>query len=245
MIRFFSILIIYINSSFFCIGQKTIKYNNLQWAQYYNQLKISKKISILSDCSIRSMDSFSQWQQMLIRTGVSYKLIDNIQGTTGAGCFVSFSNNKPSRVELRPYQDFSSSHLLNNISVQHRFRTEARYFRNIKDGIISKTSNFNFRLRYRFFCEIPLISFSKDSTEKNIMLNIGNEIFVNVGKEIVYNILDNNRLLIGIAMKANKKLSISLTYAYQFGQRNSPNLYEHSDILWLGIIHKVSLIKKT
>ena len=52
--------------------------------------------------------------------------------------------------------------------------------------------------------------------------------------------LDNNRLLVGIAFQANKSLDFSFTYNYQFGQRNSALTYEHSDIFWLGIIHKMT-----
>lgn len=224
-------------------AQKIISQNNQQWIQYYNQLILSKKLTLYSDVSLRRINNFSQWSQITIRSGIAYSLSENLHGVTGFACFNLYANNKPSRIEFRPYQEINSWQKFKNVSIQHRLRGEARFFRNISDGAITSRSNFNFRFRYRFYCGIPITKFFINNADKKILLNIGDEIFINAGKEIINNMLDNNRLLIGSTFQFSNNLSFSLTYNYQFGQRSTPKTYEHSDIFWLGIMHKLSLKK--
>ena len=239
------ISILFLSMTFYCNAQKIVSHNNQQWIQYYNQLKLSEKLTLYSDVSLRRINNFNQWSQVTIRTGIGYPLTENLQVVTGFACFNFYNNNKPSRIEFRPYQEVNTSQNLCNVAVQHRLRVEARYFRKISDGVITSQSNFNFRFRYRLYCGIPLVKLSASNPDKKLLLNIGDEIFINAGKEIIYNMLDNNRLLLGSTFQINKYLNISFTYTYQFGQRNSPSTYEHSDIYWLGIIHKLSLKKMT
>jgi len=221
-----------------CEAQKNITHNNQQWLQYYNQLKLSESLTLFSDASLRRIDNFNHWQQLALRTGIGYQLFENLNGVTGFGCFESFNYNKPSKIEFRPYQELNTSQEFGKISVQHRFRAEGRYFRTIPDGEI--TSNFNFRFRYRLFFKTAILKLSKTIPERKLFLNFGDELFINAGKEITYNMLDNNRMLFGLSFQVNKNLDFSFTYNYQLGQRNKPSTYEHSDVFWIGITHKIA-----
>lgn len=225
-------------------AQKTVSNNNQQWLQYYHQLKLSEKYTIATDLSLRRINTFNDWSQTTFRTGLGYPIAKKIQGVTGIACFAFYTSNTPSKIEFRPYQEVNTTIVYKKISIQHRLRAEARYFRKISDGVITSTSNFNFRFRYKLNFAIPLVKLSETKPDKKIFLNIGDELFINAGREIVYNTIDNNRLLIGTTFQVNLNLSFSFTYNYQFGQRNKPDTYEHSDVFWLTINHKMALKHK-
>ena len=239
------ILVLFIQVSILCNAQKTVTHNNQQWIQYYNQLIFSKKITIFSDVSIRRINNFDQWSQITLRVGTGYQLLENLNGVTGIAIFESYSNDKPSKIEFRPYQEINTSQKFKSALLQHRFRFETRWFRKISAGEITSTTNFNFRFRYRLYCGIPILKLSDSIPDRKLLLNIGDEILINSGKEIKFNMLDNNRFLLGLSLQVNSNLTFSFTYNYQYGQRNSPSTYEQSDIFWLGITQKIKLTKHT
>ncbi|MBP6184848.1 MAG: DUF2490 domain-containing protein [Saprospiraceae bacterium] len=243
MKRFIILFFFLICYTALALAQKTVSYSNHQWFQYYNELQLSKKATLYSDISLRRVHNLNQWSQMTFRTGIGYPITNNFNGITGIACFTFYKNDILSKIEFRPYQEINSKQKFDKFLIQHRFRIEFRYFREIVNNEITENDSFNYRFRYRLFCSIPIIRFSDKNPEKKILLNFGDEIFVNTGREIIYNMLDNNRIILGPAFQFNDNLNISLTYTYQFGQRNNPSAYEHSDIIWLGINHKLSLVK--
>lgn len=244
MMKHFSVVILLFVTSFYCKAQKNITYTNQQWLQYYNQLKFSTELTLYTDLSVRRMNNFNDWSQITFRTGAGYQLTQNLQGVTGIACFGFYTKNKRSKIEFRPYQEINSTQSFGKISVQHRLRVEARYFRKITDGVITSASDFNFRFRYRLYCSVPVLKMSESITDRKLLLNLGDELFINAGKEITYNMLDNNRLLVGLTFQYNNNLSFTFGYINQFGQRSSQAAYENSDIFTFGIIQKIKLSKE-
>ena len=229
----------------FLFAQKTVYYNNQQWLQYYNQLLVSKKFTLLSDVSLRRIHHLDYWSQITFRTGNGYPLSGQFNGASGFACFTFYYKDNFNKIEFRPYQEINSKQKFERFSLEHRLRAEFRYFRHVLDNKITTDESFNFRFRYRLFCSIPIINFAEKNPGRKILLNIGDEIFINAGRQITYNMFDNNRLLLGTAIQFNEDLIISFTYTNQFGQRNGPAFYENSDIIWIGIIHKLSLLKSS
>jgi hypothetical protein len=236
-------LTLLLTTVFFCNAQKKVIYNNQQWFQYLNQLRFSERLTLHTDISLRRINDFNDWSQITFRTGLGYSLTQNLQGITGIACFTSYTQNKLSRIELRPYQEINSTQTFGKVSIQHRFRIEARYFRKVSEGEITDTSNFNFRFRYRLYSSTTILQLSEAKQDRKLLLNIGDEIFINAGKEIVYNVFDNNRFLAGVTYQHSNNLSFTFGYINQFGQRSLPATYENSDILTLAISQKISLQK--
>ncbi len=229
----------------FCHAQKNVAYNHNQWIQYFNQLKLSEKLTIYSDVSLRRINSLSDRSQITIRTGLGYPIIQNLQGISGVASFITYNNCKLSRIEFRPYQEFNTTQLFGKVTVQHRFRLESRFFRSVSDGNFTSESNFNFRFRYRLYGTIPVLKLSATKPYRMFLLNVGDELFINAGKEIAYNVFDNNRLVFGLTLRYTNNLSFNCNYINQTGQRNLPDTFEHSDIVTFGIVHKLSLCKTT
>jgi len=243
VVKNISALTLLLTTAFFCNAQKKVTYDNQQWLQYFNQLKLSEKLTLYTDMSLRRINNFNDWSQITFRTGLGYSLTQNLQGITGIACFTFYTQNKLSRIEFRPYQEINTTQTFGKVSIQHRFRVEARYFRNVSDGEITNTSNFNLRFRYRLYSSTAILKLSETKQDRKLLLNIGDEIFINAGNEIKYNMFDNNRFSVGVTYQNNNNLSFYLGYINQFGQRSSPATYENSDILILGITQKISLYK--
>lgn len=226
----------------YCFPQKTISSNNQQWFQYYTQFKLSKKLVLMSDIGYRIKGNPQDWFQTTTRTGIAYPITKSLQGVTGIACFTSFKNATASILEMRSYQEINATLTRKKMSIQNRLRVEARAFQNMTSA--PNQASFNFRLRYRLYFTLPLFKLSSKKPEFKILLNFGDELFINFGKEIVYNTFDNNRILLAPSLQINKQLTISLTYSYQYGHRSSISTYESSHILWLGVTQKFGFKEK-
>lgn len=211
-------------------AEKNISHSNQHWIQYYNRLKLAERVTLLSDGSVRWKYSFSNLSQLLVRTGCSYSFHKGKSVSAGIASTLSYNKNRPSRGEFRIWQEISSQGEVKRFNISARLRLEEQFFKKIIENKFCDNS-FNYRIRFRLYATIPL---NHDIiTAKTISINAGNEIFINFGKEIVYNMFDNNRILGGISYQINKSWSLNLNYVYQYTQKNLPNVFEQSNILWL------------
>ncbi len=226
------------------MSQKTVLHTNMQWFQYNSQIRLNGKLTLSADAGIRRSDALHELALRHFRTGIGYPVAKGFQGLTGIGTFVSYSGNIRNRTEIRLYQDLTRSTEFRKIRLQHRLRMEARYFINRTGNSFTEPTNFNFRFRYRFYTQTGLIPLSANHPDRMLLFNLGDEIMVNAGSQIKYNRLDNNRLLIGSGIDWSPHLNISLNYVHQFGQRNRPDTYEESDILWLTINHRIGFASR-
>lgn len=223
-------------------AQKTVRHSDQQWVQYYNQLKLSDRWTLMTDGGFRWADGFSTKALFIARVGMAYSINTHLRVAAGVASTGAYSSSL-SKLEYRPYQELFASYKYNKVILQHRFRVEERYFKNVVDGDLQSGHNFNFRLRYQISANIPLVKLSSDNPDKVLSLGIADEIFVNAGREIVNNILDKNRIIIGPAVQFNKQLTIALSYTHQYSQLATAGSYAHDDIMWLAIRHNLDLSK--
>ncbi|GAB3647934.1 DUF2490 domain-containing protein [Echinicola sediminis] len=220
---------------------KEVAHDNQQWLQYYNSLLLSDKWSISSDAGIRFKNHFDHFSTYIVRTAINYHLDNSTEIGLGFAHLGSYIDQERQLVEFRPFQEFNTTQTTHSIGLSHRFRVEERFFKSTDQAPV-ETEAFNFRFRYRFMVKIPLLSFSSDKTAKNLSFNAGDEIFINAGKEISHNIFDQNRILLGPVLEFNENISASFTYQHQFSSGSSPSQYRQTDVFWLSIKHKLSLV---
>jgi len=218
------------------LAQKQVNVSNQQWFQYYNTLQISHHWAIQSDLGIRFRGELGDLSQTLVRSGIEYQWNKNIRSTAGFAFLTFHLDGLRTRVEYRPYQELDLTETYGPVKTQHRFRMEERFLSATDESVL--VSSFNFRYRYRFQATIPLISLKK---EKKLVLIVGDEILLNSGKEIIYNVFDSNRVLIGPALHLSPDMDISVIYNHLFAQKNQPEMFSRTHIVWVGIKHKISL----
>lgn len=212
-----------------------VETGNQQWLQYYSEVKIAPKWSILSDAGYRWRNLSNRNSQCIIRTGGTYYLNSNIAVALGIALSETFSNTELNKIEFRPYQEFTHKYILENISIKQRIRLEERYFKTIENEKLIHDYSSNFRFRYSIIMTFPLAILSSSDNKKKILFNVGNEIFINTKSRTQNNIFDQNRILIGPTFQFNKNIAISLIYNNQFNKSITTDAFKMDNIIWLQV----------
>lgn len=206
------------------------------WAGYYSTFSIDKNWSVLSDAQVRTREWTQQWSQMLVRSGLSYKVNQRISITGG---FAFFKNaqyvNKDLLLknEYRPWQEFYYQSKLKKITFTQRLRTEERFQQQVINQELSKKYQYIFRLRYRLEAQYPLKS-------NKIAFLLANEMMVNPGYISHRLFFDQNRSFAGINMKLYASTSLQLQYVKIFQWHSNNQVLENQDILRVNLFQQLT-----
>jgi len=235
------VFILMCNSAF---SQKQINQISQQWIQSYHEAKLNPKWILLLDGGYRWREGFAESSAYIVRGGIGYSLLPNLRVATGLAHLGFYTNEKVVRQEFRPYQDLQYKSSLGKITLNQRLRVEERFFKDKAIPTLSPEVDFNFRFRYLFLVGITVAELSNNFPDRKLILNLGNEIFLNAGKRVTTQIFDQNRLLISPTLQWSKALSISLTWNSQFASTTIRDSYIHSNIVWLQVRHNVDFKTK-
>lgn len=228
-------------SSIIGFAQKKINYTNQQWIHYYGQLHVKNQWSWLFDGGYRWKENFDENAAFIIRTAAAYAINPKVQLSAGITHMENYKNNDINRAEIRPHQEISFKTKINQIKISQRFRVEERIYYPVVNHEILANNAFNYRFRIAMGASIPLLKLSKTDKTKELTLDITDEVFVNGGKEIVYNVFDQNRLIVAPTIKFNKDFSVSLSYNSQFSADTKAGSYTHTDIYGLIFRQQIDL----
>ncbi len=220
---------------------KTVTKGNRQWVHYYNQTKVAEKWAIQLDGGYRWENDFLEASQYLVRIAGGYKIASGLTLAAGFGYWGSYTNSKITVDEWRPHQELRYKRASSKLGISSRIRLEQRFIE-ANDNNDRQFSRFNWRFRYYIGISVPVKQFA-GTQDRALRFLIGDELFINAGKEIVYNIFDQNRLLIGPEFQLNRNLAFSLIYQGRFSALNLPSQYTYYHILWFAIRHKLDLTK--
>ncbi len=217
---------------------------NGQWLHYYNQTKVSENWNLQFDGGYRWSEYFQHSSQYIVRTGVGYCFNPTVSVSTGFAHLGFLSNEKVARMEFRPYQELFIKQPIRSVELLHRYRVEGRFFRPFANGEMQEPASFNVRFRYAIMLRIPLFKLSTKHPSMKVELNVGDELFINAGKGIVYNVFDQNRVIISPTIHFTDGLAVSFTYISLFGAVNEKAKYVYRDIVWLQVRHRLSFTRK-
>lgn len=186
------------------------------WLIYFGNQKINEKWNWQNEIQLRSYDFVGDTNQLLLRTGIGYNLIENYNnlllgyGFINTQKYISNSNEKSSVNEHRIYQQFITKQNFGRLFLQHRYRIEERFIAN----------DFQLRLRYFLGINIPL---NKKVLEKNaIYLSLYNEIFINSEKPI----FDRNRLYSAVGFVIDKNFKLEAGFMAQTLENSNRNQFQ-------------------
>ena len=110
------------------------------------------------------------------------------------------------------------------------FRLEERYRHKIlDDSTLADGYNFNFRIRYNFFFDIPLDAEGIKAGKFSFVVN--DEVHVNFGKQIVNNYFDQNRFFLGLKYQVSSHDNLQVGYMNVFQQLAAGNKYKSSNVI--------------
>jgi len=230
-------LILFLSLRTTSYAEDTFVIKNEQWTQYVNTLQFSKRLSLTSDVDFRWKDKLSLKSQYIFRSGIGYKIQDNLQCLLGFAHLGFYSDQKISKLEYRPFQQLSYKHKLNQLRFSHRLRIEQRYFYTKSSEGQGGSTSFNYRFRYRIALRKYLFGSDK------LSFGLSNEILFNGPKENVKSPFDQNRLILGPAYHFTKNFSLNLYYQNLISPTSARNSYNFNHIALLSIKHKIDLSK--
>ena len=201
-------------------------YNNTNWLQVFNTIKIDKNWSLHAEYQWRRENGLKNWQQSLLRVGINRKLNDQITVHLGYGWIETFPYgdyplaNNGTFPEHRLYEQISFKQPIKKFTLTHRFRIEQRWLGRVKAGTDREIEEWLFlhRFRYQFKTQYNFTS--------KFYAAAADEIFIGAGKNVGVNIFDQNRIFLLAGYKLNKNISLEAGYfnqTLQQGRRVNSN----------------------
>lgn len=216
------------------------------WFGFYNQSRICEKWGTWTDIHLRTKDNFvDNFSQSIIRIGLSYYLTEATKITAGyayVSTYPSAANNKVTQPEQRPWQQLQWITRYGQKKMMQGLRLEERFRRKIlDDSTLADGSNFNYRLRYNIWYDVPL---SKNGIHpKSFSFVVNNEVHLNFGKQIVNNYFDQNRFFLGFKYQVSEHDNLQVGYMNLFQQLPAGNRYRNLHTIRLNYYQTLDLRK--
>lgn len=215
--------------------EKTVNYGNQQWVHYFGQWPLSDRLQLNGDTSFRWKDGFAARNQYIVRIGFLYKVWPGLQIGGGFAQLGNYGENGLGRLEFRPHQDLALRKDFKFFRLNQRLRIEERFFDQLETTALRESENFHFRFRYALTATIPLFGISSVNPERKMVMQLGDEIFLNGGNQLGSKTFDQNRILISPTLQWNKSLSLALCWSSQYASTEESLNYNQTDIFWLQI----------
>lgn len=226
---------------------KSTEQINRIWGGYFNQTRLSNKWGIWAEAQLRSKENFvNNLSQSIVRMGITYYLADATKLTAGYAYVNDFPGDNHKNIsapEHRIWQQvqwhtkYGKNRMMQWVRLEERFRHKVKNEDELADGY-----NFNFRLRYNWWYEIPFV---KNGSEPHSWSFIANdEVHINFGKQIVNNYFDQNRFFLGFKYQTGKHSNFQFGYMNLFQQLPAGNKYRSMDVLRFFFFQNIHVRKK-
>ena len=183
------------------------------WYMYFYNTKFkNSQFGIQGDVQYRNWNTIGDLEQLLLRSGVTYKPTNtDITLTLGIAHITTGTIGESNQTvsETRIYQEaLLPVKVGKRLYFNNRFRYEQRFVEN---------QDFRTRFRYNLFLNIPL---NKTTLSKNaVYIALYNEIFINgeknIGEGRTVNVFDRNRFYAGLGYGITDKLRVQLGFMNQ------------------------------
>lgn len=197
------------------------------WYMYFGTNKVSETLSIHSEIQYRNYEVATNFNQLLLRTGLNYHFAENATATLGYG-FISTDptftepDGEKNISEHRIYQQFVLRNSLGKFKFSHRYRLEQRFIDNPITG-----NDTQHRARYLLRITYPI--------SETWFLSGYDEVFINLQEPI----FGQNRLYGAIGYKLTSAISV------QFGYLKNHFTGAQFDRFQIGIWWNTDLRKKS
>ncbi len=183
-----------------------------------------------ADFHLRTKDDFTNsFSQSIIRLGATYYINDNTKFTLGYAnvhIYPGDNHRQLTRLEHRPWQQIQWHTRYSKTRMMQWIRLEERYRQKIlNDSTLAGGYNFNWRLRYNIWYEVPV--FKDGAAPKSISLIVNDEAHISFGKEVVYNYFDQNRFFFGLKYQVARNSNLQAGYTNVFQQLAAGNKYRN------------------
>jgi Protein of unknown function (DUF2490) len=230
-----TVIVVAISVSSF--GQDKYIVQGAFWLRYYNQTKLSDKLTSHLELDERILFNPVRQQQFFAHVHVHYQLKPWLDVAVGGNYNSSHSMRFPSLAvpEFRPWQEISITKAINtNSQFQVRYRLDERFIHNNAGGEL--TDGFSFNLRHRFRVQI-LYEIKKISDSKSLVIRVSDEVMLNTGN--VSDTFDQNRIYTSIEYRFSKSWSVETGYLNQLQSRSTDDGFYDRHIVRVTVYHRL------
>ncbi|PRP65920.1 hypothetical protein BST86_01860 [Nonlabens agnitus] len=184
--------------------------HNSSWNTLSIKMDVKERLFVRSEFNFRRTNFIKDWEQIVLRPSIEYRLDKSITAATGYSYIKNYSySNFSTPLDFKEnnlWQQLFIQHSINQFEISHRLRFEERFRETIDSTdnrhIISKT-DYSGRLRYRLIITIPL--FSAD----NISVLAYDEVFLDFQKRFQPQKIDQNWIFLGLRFRESEHITIS------------------------------------
>lgn len=218
------------------------------WYGYYITGALNEKWYWQTEVHERHFINPNAQFQLAFRSHI-HRVIGNGWETSAGMClFLSRPNEPESEVtlavpELRPHAELAYKQDIKFLTLEHRFRTESRYFHFTNPAKTELEKGYYFgaiRFRYQLQATIPIW---KMDAQRSMRTKIGGEILLNTRNKYVRNSLDQARFYAGWNVDIFPTLAFELVYLNQLQPKSTEGYYKR-DILRVNLFQKINIQKK-
>lgn len=171
------------------------------WLGYFNQSRFTDKWGTWTDLHLRTKENFTdKFSQSIIRLGLTYYLTDETKLTMGyayVSIYPGDNHKEITQPEHRVWQQVQWHTKYGKKRMMQWFRLEERFRRKIlNDSNLASGNNFNYKLRYNFWYDVPLSR--KGIVPNTLSFVVNDEAHINFGKKTINNYFDQNRFFLGL-----------------------------------------------
>lgn len=229
------ILLIFIQLSFTSFSQQPFNEGGY-WFYYFGDNKINERIGVHSEVQLRNLGVKNALSTSFFRVGLNVYTTKTSILTGGYGLFY----NAPSK----PFQDFSTSkehrawqqflmrRKTNYTFLEHRYRQEQRFVKDLESEAWSNSH----RARYRFQAIFPFYTLSPYL--RYFFMAFYNETMLNF-KPNPADVFDRNRLYFALGIQVSPKLNFQFGYLNQLAQQAQFPNHEISHLLQIGVSYNM------
>ena len=217
----------------FNIEASTKTVNNNLWIHYIGKLQFKPQWLFTFETSDRHTDWGKQHQQWFIRPSIDYTFNKFISSSIGYSHYKTFSYGNPAMFKTPLEEDhiwaqISTQCFYKKWSVTNRIRNENRF--------IGTDKTYRNRLRY-------MVLFSYPISPKKLFIQFGDEAFFNLGSYSGKSVMNQNRIIAGLAWFYKPNFQIQLNYIHQNIWNYSNTIFENNPTIRLSILNNFKLYK--
>jgi hypothetical protein len=251
LISIFIILTLFSNAQ----NSRINEHNDIGWYNLFANFKLNNKLTFHSEYQWRRTKTISNWQQGVLKLGISYQFLPKVQARIGYANIETFAYgetpiNSFGKIftEDRMFETITITDKVSIVEISNRLMLEQRWTGKYSNFTLQDEdlTVFTNRFRYQVKLQVPL----KRSTiqDKTPYLALYDEILLNFGDNVGENIFDQNRIGLLLGYKYNKSFRIeagAMNQLLQLGREiNNRNLLQYNTGLVINAIFSLDISRK-
>lgn len=217
------------------------------WLAYTTQVKVNKHIGVHLEGQWRRSDLGIKPQQLLLRGGLNYYVLPNLQATVGYAFVQTYPYGdfpvKCAYSENRIWEQLQTKNSYNAWDTWLRLRLEQR-FSNLPvastNGYEPGDAVYTNRMRVMNKWNHPL--WKTDNKQHTLYASVYDELFVNFGKKVTNNLVDQNRLAGMLGFILTPKTNVEIGYMLQTVVKSTGLQVENNHTLNLAFFTNLDLV---